>query len=158
MLQRPSLPNKDLPAFSYSTALFLILSKTNSSFIKKTVLAKLILYSLLTQFYLHPRKKGEENIDSIMELILFSLERITRKFLKNIFLFYWSAANQRLDFTVTGTVPTATPQSYVTETFTLIVLSAVKAIPLFSQINSPVVSSTLAPLAASSSDTSNLTA
>ncbi|RHC71551.1 hypothetical protein DW831_17935 [Bacteroides uniformis] len=36
-------------------ALFLILSKSNSSFIKKTVLAKLILYSLLTQFNLHPR-------------------------------------------------------------------------------------------------------
>ncbi|RHC70984.1 hypothetical protein DW831_20375 [Bacteroides uniformis] len=35
-------------------ALFLILSKSNSSFIKKTVLAKLILYSLLTQFNLHP--------------------------------------------------------------------------------------------------------
>ena len=48
------LPIKGLPAFSYSMALFLILSKSNSSFIKKTVLAKLILYSLLTQFNLHP--------------------------------------------------------------------------------------------------------
>ena len=31
----PSLPNKGLPAFSCSIALFLILSKSNSSFIKK---------------------------------------------------------------------------------------------------------------------------
>ncbi|MRY91137.1 hypothetical protein GKD63_21885 [Parabacteroides distasonis] len=33
--------------------MFLILSKSNSSFIKKTVLAKLILFSFLTQFKLH---------------------------------------------------------------------------------------------------------
>lgn len=40
----PSLPNKDLPDFNCSRALFLILSKSNSSFIKKTVLVKLILF------------------------------------------------------------------------------------------------------------------
>ena len=67
----PSLPNKGLPAFSCSMALFLILSKSNSSFIKKTVLAKLILYSLLTQFNLHP-PKCHIFIDSAQWLSLFS--------------------------------------------------------------------------------------
>ena len=52
----PSLPNKGLPAFNCSIALFLILSKSNSSFIKNCVSKVYILfYSLLTQFKLHPR-------------------------------------------------------------------------------------------------------
>ncbi|KAA5465233.1 hypothetical protein F2Y37_17580 [Bacteroides caccae] len=40
-----------MPAFSCSIVFFLILS--NSSFIQKAVLAKLIFSSLLTQFNLH---------------------------------------------------------------------------------------------------------
>lgn len=42
-------------------ALFLILSKSNSFFIKKTVSAKLIFYSLLTQFNLTPIKNWTKN-------------------------------------------------------------------------------------------------
>lgn len=58
----PSLPDNGLPSFSCSIALFLMLSKSNSSFIKKTVLAKLIIYSLLTQFNLHPQIMGLNSI------------------------------------------------------------------------------------------------
>ncbi|KAA2321581.1 hypothetical protein F2Y20_00960 [Bacteroides caccae] len=42
-----------MPAFSCSIVFFLILSKSNSSFIQKAVLAKLIFSSLLTQFNSH---------------------------------------------------------------------------------------------------------